>query len=102
MARYRIEFSREWIRGRWGFIDNIFNELGGRVSEPSRTENAWIVNFKGDARTLGRYMSDRLELTQEHFRQFGSIFEITQVGAAQPNPTQERKRAVPQRRLTAT
>jgi len=101
MARYRIEFSRDWIRGRWGYIDRIFDGLGGQVTEPSRTENAWLVDYKGDSRSLGIFLSKRLELTQEHFREFGSIFEIQMVSNPRPNPRERTGRASHVRRLTA-
>jgi hypothetical protein len=81
MARYRIEFSRDWIRGRWGYIDRIFSRLGGKETEPSRTENAWFVEFKGKPRELGKYLSERLNLKHRDFHQFGTIFEITEVSS---------------------
>ena len=84
MARYRIQFSREWIRGRWGFINRMFEQLGGRVTEPSRTENAWFLEFRGDAEKLGQFVSDKLEIKGDDFRQFGSIFEIEQVNRPTP------------------
>ena len=82
MARYRVEFSREWIMGRWGFIDRMFHDMGGRPTEPSRLENAWRVEFEGDAATLGRSLSEGLGLKQQDFSQFGTIFEISEIGRA--------------------
>ncbi len=101
MARYRIEFSRDWIRGRWGFIDRIFHQLGGRETEPSRTENAWLVEFRGNARALGNYITDVLELQPKDFRQFGTIFEITTV-AASAKKRKRRPAALPRPRRTGT
>ena len=101
MARYRIEFSRDWIRGRWGYIDRIFDGLGGRVTEPSRTENAWLVEYKGDSRALGNFLSKRLEITHDHFREFGSIFEIQMVSSPDAAPRSRTGRAAHTRRLTA-
>ncbi|MEE8394430.1 MAG: hypothetical protein V3S29_00130 [bacterium] len=92
MARYRVEFSRDWIRGRWGFIDRFFYRLGGRESEPSRTENAWLVDFKGTAPALGRLIAEQLELKKTDLRQFGSIFEITMVGSPAKQPARRRPR----------
>ena len=101
MARYRVSFSREWIRGRWGFIDRFFHDLGGRVTEPSRTENAWFVEFKGNPRSLGRYLSDKLELRQEDLHQFGAIFEIEVMEPLREKPAIDRSRAAHVKRLTA-
>ena len=81
MARYRIEFSRDWIRGRWGFIDRMFYKLGGKETEPSRLENAWLVEFNGNPRALGTYLAERLEIQEKDFAQFGTIFEISEVAA---------------------
>ena len=101
MARYRIEFSREWLRGRWGYIDRIFHKLGGKESEPSRTDDSWLVEFKGKPRELGAYLSERLELKDKDFRQFGSIFEITEVPSPGEPSSRESGAAIPARRLGA-
>ena len=101
MARYRIEFSRDWIRGRWGYIDRIFYKLGGRETEPSRTENAWLVEFGGTAKALGAYLTERLELKREDLSLFGAIFEISEVSSPN-NPSSKRSSSSPRRkRLTA-
>ena len=91
MARYRITFSRDWIRGRWGFIDRKITRMGGRETEPSRTENAWFLEFKGDAPALGRYMTELLELRQIDLQQFGSIFEITPMDSEKSRRRPQRK-----------
>lgn len=81
MARYRVEFSREWVLGRWGFIDHLFHRLGGKETEPSRLENAWLVEYKGKPSQLGKLLSDLLEIKRSHFADFGAIFEIREVPA---------------------
>jgi len=101
MARYRVEFSRDWIRGRWGFIDRFFYKLGGKETEPSRTENAWFLEFKGRPGQLGAFISERLNIKARDFQQFGTIFEISEV-ASPSRPAARRKAARPgARRLTA-
>ncbi len=77
MALYRVEFAREWITGRWGFTDRVFHDLKGRVTEPSRLENAWLVNFRGPASALGNLLTGMLNIQRADFRRFGTIFEIT-------------------------
>ncbi len=101
MARYRIEFSRDWLRGRWGYIDRIFCQLGGKETEPSRTEDAWLVEYKGKPRELGNYLTGRLELKQKDFRQFGAIFEISEVPSPKKAPRRRRPAPTGARRLTA-
>ena len=85
MARYRVEFSRDWILGRWGFTDRLFHELGGRVTEPSRLENAWLVEYRGNARTLGRYLSSALNIQVADFERYGTIFEIQELADERPS-----------------
>ncbi|MCZ6557283.1 MAG: hypothetical protein O7E56_05450 [SAR324 cluster bacterium] len=96
MARYRVQFSRDWIRGRWGFIDRMFHDLGGKETEPSRTDNAWLVEFRGSPQDLGRYLSERLELKWKDVSQFGSIFNISENPS--PNGSAARRRAPARRR----
>lgn len=79
MPRYRIEFRREWITGRWGFTDRVFTELGGRVADPVRLENAWVVEYKGRPFPLGRLLTQLLNIQREDFERFGTIFDITEV-----------------------
>jgi len=79
MAMYRVEFARDWITGRWGFTDRVFQDLKGRETEPSRLENAWLVEFTGQPPALGRLLSQRLNIQEKDFRRFGPIFEITVV-----------------------
>lgn len=94
MTVYRVEFSRDWITGRWGFTDRTMTNLNGRVTEPSRLENAWIVNFQGTASDLGDLLSERLNIGPEHLKRFGTIFEITILTAPHgPEPRRSRRRA---------
>ena len=76
MAFYRVEFSEDWIKGRWGFTDRVFTQLKGRETEPSRLENAWLVNFNGSPAALGVLLSDQLNIQAKDFRRFGNIFQI--------------------------
>lgn len=96
MARFRVQFSRDWIRGRWGFIDRMFHDLGGKETEPSRTDNAWLVEFRGNPQDLGRYLSERLELKWKDVSQFGSIFNISEIPS--PNGSAAERRAPARRR----
>ena len=77
MAMYRVEFARDWITGRWGFTDRVIRELKGRETEPSRLENAWLIEFSGQPPALGRLLSQKLNIQEKDFRRFGPIFEIT-------------------------
>jgi len=79
MPRYRIEFSREWITGRWGFTDRVFNDLGGRLADPKRLENAWVVEYKGRPFPLGRLLTQLLNIQRADFERFGTIFDITEI-----------------------
>jgi hypothetical protein len=85
MARYRVEFCREWILGRWGFTDRLFHDLGGKVTEPSRLENAWLVDYRGNARNLGKLLSEALNIQEKDYEQFGAIFEIQEL-SSDPRP----------------
>ena len=62
MTIYHVEFSKDWITGRWGFTDRVLTELNARVTEPSRLENAWVLNFAGTASDLGDLLSERLNI----------------------------------------
>ncbi|MBI4082294.1 MAG: hypothetical protein HY423_06750 [Candidatus Lambdaproteobacteria bacterium] len=84
MARYRVEFSREWILGRWGFTDRVFYELGGVVTEPSRLENAWLVEFRGKPRALGQIIVGKLGIHAGDRARYGTIFEITEMPPPEP------------------
>ena len=79
MALYRVEFSGEWLVGRWGFIDRMFHDMGGRPSDSARLENAWLVEFKLGPGALGKSISERLLLKQADFSQFGVIFDIRKI-----------------------
>ncbi|MDH5752243.1 MAG: hypothetical protein OEZ59_07475 [Deltaproteobacteria bacterium] len=81
MATYRVEFTRDWITGRWGFTDRVLNELRGRETEPSRLENAWLIEYRGKPSSLGQLLSERLNIQRSDFNRYGPIFEITQVNS---------------------
>jgi hypothetical protein len=89
MPRYRIAFAREWALGRWGYLDRFFHDLGGRESEPSGLENAWLVDYRGNARRLGRELAMALNLASGDFRKYGPIFEIEELAAPFPPETRE-------------
>jgi len=86
MPRYRISFAREWTLGRWGFLDRFFHDLGGRESEPSKLANAWIVDYRGSARRLGRELAAALNIQASDVQQFGPIFDIEEVPGSVPRP----------------
>jgi hypothetical protein len=95
MTLYRVEFAQEWITGRWGFTDRVFTGMKGRETEPSRLENAWLVNFDGTASQLGDLLSDRLNIQRADLRRFGTIFEITILSDPHgPEPRRSRNRAL--------
>lgn len=80
MARFRVEFSRDWIMGRWGFIDHMFHVMGGVPTDQARLENAWLVDYRQGAGALGKMLAKRLELKQADYSQFGVIFDIQELG----------------------
>jgi hypothetical protein len=95
MTLYRVEFAKEWITGRWGFTDRVFTELKGRETEPSRLENAWLVNFRGTASDLGDLLTERLNIQRADLRQLGTIFQITILSKPHgPEPRRSRARAL--------
>lgn len=100
MPVYRVEFIREWIIGRWGFTDRVFHELSGRVTEPSRLEEAWLVTFTGKPEALGRRLQEMLNIQPADWRRFGPIFEITEVAAeaAEPEPPPRQRAPTGRRR----
>ncbi|HKI99427.1 MAG TPA: hypothetical protein VKB51_13220 [bacterium] len=93
MTLYRVEFANEWITGRWGFTDRVLTELGARVTEPSRLENAWLLRFNGTASDLGDRLSQELNIQRADFRRFGTIFQITILSEPHgPEPRRSRAR----------
>jgi hypothetical protein len=95
MTLYRVEFAKEWITGRWGFTDRVFSDMKGRETEPSRLENAWLVNFAGTASDLGDVLAEQLNIQRADYRRFGTIFEITILSAPHaPEPRRSRARAL--------
>ena len=91
MPRYRISFSREWTIGRWGFLDRFFHDLGGRESEPSKLANAWVVDYRGNARRLGRELAAALNIQESDFQKFGPIFDIEELTSEPVRPTRPRE-----------
>lgn len=98
MARYRVEFSRDWIMGRWGFIDHMFYKMGGKPADRARMENAWLVDCKKGPGALGRMLADRLELKPADYSQFGVIFDIRELGRPEITAV-EHHRPAPRARL---
>jgi hypothetical protein len=96
MTLYRVEFAKDWITGRWGFTDRLFTEeLKGRETEPSRLENAWLVNFTGTASDLGDLLSEKLNIQRNDYKRFGTIFQITILSAPHgPEPRRSPSRAL--------
>jgi len=90
MPRYRISFAREWAVGRWGFLDRFFHDLGGRESDPSGPASAWVVNFRGPARQLGRELAMALNIGEAEYRQFGPIFDIEELPGPRSAPAEGR------------
>jgi len=79
MARYKVIFSRRWITGRWGFTDRVLDGLGAKPWEPSRTQNAWLVPFKGSALALGEYLTEALKVPLSRDARPGGVFEIEEI-----------------------
>ncbi|MBI3993922.1 MAG: hypothetical protein HY342_11665 [Candidatus Lambdaproteobacteria bacterium] len=79
MTRYRVDFDRRWIMGRWGFTDRVFYTLGGVEAPPKGLSNAWEVSFRGKPRDLGLLLQQRLHIDSTDQSQFGTIFEITEL-----------------------
>lgn len=82
MARYKVVFSRTWITGRWGFTDRILHGLGGRPTDASKLENAWLVSFDGSAFALGRYLAQALNVELSHDPRDGTVFDIEELEPA--------------------
>ena len=76
MTFYRVDFSNDWIMGRWGFTDRLFHQLKGRGVDSIGLENAWLLNFNGGPAELGDLLTDRLTIQPRDFHRFGTIFEI--------------------------
>lgn len=87
--------------GRWGFIDHMFHEMGGRPADRARMENAWLVNYKKGPGALGKMLAERLELKPADYSQFGVIFDIREL-SRRNNSAAEHRRPKPRlRRLGA-
>ena len=90
MARYKVVFSRRWITGRWGFTDRVLDRLGAKPWEPSRTQNAWLVPFKGSPLALGEYLTEALRIPESRDATPGSVFEIEELEPAPSRPRRAR------------
>ncbi len=75
MPKYRVAFSKDWIKGRWGFIDRLFTRLKG-TRYPSEVVTAWVVNYRGSPGPLGRVLMEELKINPQDLKNFGTIFEI--------------------------
>ena len=65
--------------GRWGYLDRFFHDLGGRESEPSGLQNAWIVEYRGQPKRLGRELAMALSIQEADYQRFGPIFDIEEI-----------------------
>lgn len=90
MPRYRVAFAREWTLGRWGYLDRFFHDLGGHQSEPSGLDNAWIIEYRGQPRHLGRELARALNVQEADFRKFGPIFDIEELPPHDRKPSSTR------------
>lgn len=59
----------------------MFFQMGGKVTDASRLENAWVLQFKGTATGLGNLITKNLEINPADLQTFGTIFEITELDA---------------------
>jgi len=71
--------------GRWGFTDRAMYQMGGKPTEPSRLENAWLLKYKGTPGRLGRLLSEVLNIQEVDKAKYAPLFEIVEV---EPSPTQ--------------
>lgn len=79
MALYRIRVSPDWLCGRWGYTDRLFNDLKGVRVSPLGEGNVWVVNYAGRPGRLGRLLSEVLHIQQVDYQRFGTIFEIDEI-----------------------
>lgn len=87
--------------GRWGFIDHMFYELGGQPADRGRLEYAWLVDYPKGADRLGELLSKRLDLKDKDLSQFGTIFDIRELGA-QPQASTGQRSPIPRARRLGT
>ena len=86
MTVYQVEFSDDWIRGRWGFTDRVFNDLKGREADAILGRNTWVVNFQGTPSDLGGLLTEMLNIQTNDFQRFGTIFQITPLSDPDDSP----------------
>ena len=87
--------------GHWGFIDRMFYDMGGKPADRGRLENAWLVDYPDGADHLGKMLSKRLDLKDKDLSQFGTIFDIRELGAA-PNSSSGHRHLTPRARRLGT
>ena len=75
---YRVDFSKDWIKGRWGFTDRLFTQLKGR-RYPSEVAIAWVVTYHGTPAALGQVLMRELNIQPKDFQHYGPIFEMRQL-----------------------
>ena len=90
MPHYRVKFSPEWLKGRWGFTDRVLTLMGGRSTDDSHLEATWVVNFRGSPMALGKRLSNELDLDPIGRRSL-TVFDIKQIPSpkgksVKPNP----------------
>jgi hypothetical protein len=95
MPRYKVVFSKRWLTGRWGFTDRVLDQMGGKPSEPSRTENAWLVPFEGTPFELGRLLTEALHISRSRDARGGAVFHVESLEPREPKP--RRGKSQPQR-----
>jgi len=76
MPQYKVEFSREWLTGRWGFVDRVMTQAGAKATDESRLQHAWLINYKGSPQNLGRFLAQELNIQRKDFLAVGSVFNI--------------------------
>lgn len=101
MARYKVIFSQRWITGRWGFTDRVLNGLGAKPSEPSRTQNAWLVTYQGNALALGEYLTEALKVPASRDARPGAVFEIEELDPPEARKSPARTPRTPRVRQIA-
>lgn len=93
MPRYKVHFARTWIMGRWGFTDRVLHEIGGRPTDPSLLQPAWVVSFKGSSIDLGRYLTQALKVSLGHNSRDGTVFDIQEIDPGKRPPARRRNLA---------
>ena len=87
--------------GRWGFIDHMFQDMGGRPADRARLKNAWLVDYKKGPGALGKMLADRLDLKPADYNQFGVIFDVRALDPPDKPAAEHRRSTARVRRLDA-